>query len=79
MNDEDVDVNLFAPDQDEPDIENTDQINIHSKVNLKFFICTKYQCSDKTQNPSSITFNLLEILTFFNMTSILFVIFSLLW
>ena len=37
MNDEDVDVNLFAPDQDEPDIDNADQINIHSKVHTLSF------------------------------------------
>ena len=37
MNDEDVDVNLFAPDQDEPDIDNADQINIHSKVQASLF------------------------------------------
>ena len=41
MNDEDVDVNLFAPDQDEPDIDNADQINIHSKVRHSFIFKCK--------------------------------------
>ena len=34
MNDEEVDVNLFAPDQEEVEIDNADQINIHSKVSF---------------------------------------------